>query len=273
MQPRPPPPTPRPTLFARKSSVQKTLIDSDIAVPPEWAPQKAIWTAWPADPAAWYGDLAKPRADVAAMVLALARTNVVRVLVNGAEAEASALAAFGEAAEIVPARYGDIWLRDIGPIFAKGREGTIALRFKTNAWGGKFHLPDDATVGRDIAKFAGVAVREFGFVLEGGAIDHDGEGTVLTTRQTLLNPNRNGWSEARSASGAARRARREKDRLDRRRPEERPHRRTHRQCRALRRPRPRRLPVACRRRRPKSRDAGGGGAEARRRDRRGRPAA
>jgi agmatine deiminase len=183
-------------LFARKSSVQKTLIDSDIAVPPEWAPQKAIWTAWPADPAAWYGDLAKPRADVAAMVLALARTNVVRVLVNGAEAEASALAAFGEAAEIVPARYGDIWLRDIGPIFAKGREGTIALRFKTNAWGGKFHLPDDATVGRDIAKFAGVAVREFGFVLEGGAIDHDGEGTVLTTRQTLLNPNRNGWSEA-----------------------------------------------------------------------------
>ncbi len=178
--------------------MQKTVIDSDIAVPPEWAPQKAIWTAWPADPAAWYGDLAKPRGDVAAMVLALARTNVVRVLVNGVEAEASALAALGGTAEIVPARYGDIWLRDIGPIFAKGRDGGIALRFKTNAWGGKFHLPDDATVGRDIANLAGAPVREFGFVLEGGAIDHDGEGTLLTTRQTVLNPNRNGWSEAQA---------------------------------------------------------------------------
>jgi agmatine deiminase len=176
--------------------VQETVTDLDINVPPEWAPQKAIWTAWPADPAAWYGDLAKPRRDVAAMVLALSRRNAVRLLVNGAEAESTARIALGGAAEIMPARYGDIWLRDTGPIFAKSREGDIALRFKTNAWGGKFHLPDDEHVGRDIASLAGVAVREFDFVLEGGAIDHDGEGTVLTTRQTLLNPNRNGWSEA-----------------------------------------------------------------------------
>jgi agmatine deiminase len=103
----------------------------------------------------------------------------------------------------VPARYGDIWLRDIGPIFAKRKDGAVALGFKTNAWGGKFHLPDDAGVGRDIASIAAVPLRQFGFVLEGGAIDHDGEGTVLATRQTLLNKNRNGWSEAEAVSALA----------------------------------------------------------------------
>jgi agmatine deiminase len=104
-------------------------------------------------------------------------------------------------AEIVPARYGDIWLRDTGPIFARGREGRLALRFRTNGWGGKYELPGDETVGDDIALLAGMPVRRFDFVLEGGAIEHDGEGTILTTRQTLLNANRNGWT--REAAEAA----------------------------------------------------------------------
>jgi agmatine deiminase len=129
-------------------------------------------------------------------VRALGATNKVRLLVNGAEAEASARAALGDIAELVPARYSDIWLRDTGPVFALTAKGTIALRFKTNAWGGKFDLPDDASVGDDIARLAGAPVKRFDFVLEGGALDHDGEGTILTTRQTLLNVNRNGWTKA-----------------------------------------------------------------------------
>jgi agmatine deiminase len=174
-----------------------------ISVPPEWAPQKAIWTAWPADPGEWNGDLETPRRDVAAMVRALAERNLVRLLVNGAEAEGSARAALGGAAEIVPARYGDIWLRDTGPIFARASGEPVALRFKTNSWGGKFDLPDDATVGDEIARLAGAPVRRFDFVLEGGAIDHDGAGTVLTTRQTLLNPNRNGWTKEEAEAALA----------------------------------------------------------------------
>jgi len=181
-----------------------SLTEQTIAVPPEWAPQKAIWTAWPADATEWNDDLSSPRRDVAAMVRALAGTNTVRLLVNGAEAEASAREAVGGAAEIMPAKYGDIWLRDTGPIFARGPEGPIALRFKTNGWGGKFDLAGDDTVGDDIARLAGTPTVDFGFVLEGGAIDHDGEGTVLTTRQTLLNANRNGWSK--EAAEAALRA-------------------------------------------------------------------
>jgi agmatine deiminase len=167
-----------------------------IAVPPEWARQKAIWTAWPADPAEWNGDLDAPRRDVAALVRALSPANAVRVLVHGEEALRSAEAALGGVCTLEQAAYGDIWLRDTGPIFARAAGKPVALRFRTNSWGGKFDLPDDATVGDDVARLAGVPVRRFPFVLEGGAVDHDGAGTVLTTRQTLLNPNRNGWSMA-----------------------------------------------------------------------------
>lgn len=172
-----------------------SITEDVISVPAEWAPQKAIWTAWPADPNEWNGDLETPRRDVAAMVCALSEANHVRVLANGAEAEASAQSMMGSSADIIPAKYGDIWLRDTGPIFARSAAGPLALRFQVNSWGGKYDLPDDATVGDDIARIAGAQMRRFDFVLEGGAVDHDGEGTILTTRQTLLNPNRNGWTK------------------------------------------------------------------------------
>ncbi len=170
--------------------------ETSIIVPAEWAPQSAMWTAWPADADEWNGDLDAPRRDMIGLIRTLAEYgNRVRLLANGAEAERSAIAAVGSIAEIIPACYGDIWLRDTGPIFAHDTRGPVALRFKTNSWGGKYELPDDATVGDDVARLAGSPVRRFEFVLEGGAVDQDGEGTVLTTRQTLLNPNRNGWTK------------------------------------------------------------------------------
>ena len=178
--------------------METAVTERAISVPAEWAPQKAIWTAWPAHPDQWNGDLDTPRGEVAPLVRALSPSNRVRLLVADAEAEASARAALGGLTEIVPARYGDIWLRDTGPIFARADGGAIALRFRTNGWGGKFDLPDDAIVGDDIARASGTPMRKFDFVLEGGAVEHDGEGTILTTRQTLLNANRNGWTEAQA---------------------------------------------------------------------------
>lgn len=166
-------------------------------IPAEWAPHKAIWTAWPADAGEWGGDLDSPRRDIAAMVRALADGDTVYVLANGDDALASARAAVGDVATVVAAKYGDIWLRDTGPVFARG---PVALRFKTNSWGGKFDLPDDAIVGDTIAQAANTPVHRFDFVLEGGAIDHDGQGTVLTTAQTLLNANRNAWTRAQAES-------------------------------------------------------------------------
>lgn len=171
------------------------MTDTTIIVPAEWAPQTAIWTAWPADASEWNGDLAAPRHDVAALVKTLSEAgNAVRVLVNGDEAAQSALAALGNTAELVSAKYGDIWLRDTGPIFAFRGGKRVALRFRTNSWGGKYDLPDDSTVGDRVAELSGSDIARFDFVLEGGAVDHDGEGTILATKQTLLNPNRNGWS-------------------------------------------------------------------------------
>lgn len=137
------------------------------------------------------------------MVRTLAPGNRIRLLTHGPEARQSAQEAVGDCAEVVPAAYGDIWLRDTGPIFAASGGAACALRFRTNGWGGKFPHPDDNTVGDEIAHLAGIAARHFDFVLEGGAIDHDGAGTFLATRQTLLNANRNGWSE-RDAEAALR---------------------------------------------------------------------
>ena len=77
----------------------QTTLDTALTVPAEWAPQEAIWTAWPADPDEWNGDLDAPRRDIAGLVRALAgHGNRVRLLVNGREAETSATAAVGSVA-------------------------------------------------------------------------------------------------------------------------------------------------------------------------------
>lgn len=167
-----------------------------IFVPPEWAPHAAIWTAWPSHADLWGDPLHAARREVAAMVLALSKGDSVKVLAMGEEALQSAHEALGISAKIISAKFGDIWLRDTGPIFARGDKGLCALRFKTNGWGGKYILEFDDEVGDAIAQGAGASPLPQNFILEGGAIEQDGEGTILTTRQCVLNPNRNpGWDE------------------------------------------------------------------------------
>jgi agmatine deiminase len=168
-----------------------------LVVPAEWSAHAALWTAWPSHADLWLDDLTGARAEVATMVAALAAGDDVKVLACGPEAVDSARAALSTLAEVVPAAFGDIWLRDTGPIFAKQGDATVALRFVHNGWGGKYVLPGDATVGDSVAAVAGVRVINHDFVLEGGALEHNGAGTLLTTRQCLLNPNRNGaWTTA-----------------------------------------------------------------------------
>jgi len=169
----------------------------NLAIPAEWAPHKAIWTAWPSHADLWQDDLAGARAEFTAMVEALAGGDTLKVLACGAEAVVSAREAIGAIAEVIPAYFGDIWLRDTGPIFAVAGGKTVALRFANNGWGGKYALPGDDRVGDEVAAAAGVDAIAFDFVLEGGALEHNGAGAILTTRQCLLNPNRNtGWTEA-----------------------------------------------------------------------------
>lgn len=174
--------------------------------PAEWAPHAAIWTAWPADPDLWESDFEPVRRDVAGLVRALAASTAgragdrVRVLVHTDEARQSAERAVGDVAELVDLPYGDIWLRDTGPVFVSSKR---AVRFAFNGWGGKYRLAHDPEVGERLARVAEAEVVAHPFVLEGGAVDGDGCGTLLTTRECLLNPNRNpSWRTEAEVEGA-----------------------------------------------------------------------
>lgn len=162
--------------------------------PAEWAPQRALFTAFPSHADLWEEDLAPAQAEVAAMVRQLAETVPVKLLADGAGAVAAAKAAVGGAAEVFDIAFGDIWLRDTGPIFTSAE---TAARFRFNGWGGKYDLPGDDTVGAHVAGLMSAAVDQVDAILEGGAIEYDGEGLILTTEQCVLNPNRNpGWTKA-----------------------------------------------------------------------------
>ena len=170
----------------------------DKVVPAEWAPHRAMWLGFPSHADLWQEDLEQAQDEVTALARALAGPGRerVRLMVCGADAELAAARLLGGASgvEIVPGRFGDIWLRDTGPIFLGPSE---AAGFRFNGWGDKYVLEGDDTVGEQIAAATGVPLVRHDFVLEGGALDHDGSGSVLTTRQCLLNPNRNpGLSQA-----------------------------------------------------------------------------
>lgn len=170
-------------------------------IPAEWARHEAIWTAWPSHANLWKDDLEGARGEVAEMVRVLSGGDVVKVLARGDDAVASARKALAGVAEVIPAGFGDIWLRDTGPIFAVAGGRLIALRFANNGWGGKYELPGDDSIGDDVARAADAPILRFDFVLEGGALEHNGSGSILTTRQCVLNTNRNGgWSEKQAES-------------------------------------------------------------------------
>lgn len=114
------------------------------------------------------------------------------MLAMGDEAVASAQTELaGENIEIIPALFGDIWLRDTAPIFTHSSEGLNALAFRFNGWGGKYVLPHDDAVAAFVAKTANAHLVGHDVILEGGSVDFDGAGSVLTTKECLLNANRN----------------------------------------------------------------------------------
>ncbi|PZU59247.1 MAG: agmatine deiminase [Brevundimonas sp.] len=167
-------------------------------IPAEWSPHRALWVGWPSHGELWEDNLEPAQAEVEALVRALAGPGreQVRLMVGNEAALADARARFDGVAgvEVVAGRFGDIWLRDTGPIFGAG--STTAQAFRFNGWGGKYDLPHDDEVADQIGARAGVPLTRHDVVMEGGALDHDGAGTVLTTRQCLLNPNRNpGWTQ------------------------------------------------------------------------------
>jgi len=158
--------------------------------PPEWAPHAAVWIGFPSHADLWLEDLAPAQEEVAAFARAVhADGRGEQVILVCADDEAAATArALAPFATVEVQAFGDIWLRDTAPILTGDGD---ARDFGFNGWGGKYDLPGDDTIGARLAGARGLTVRTCDWVLEGGAIDGDGTGTIVTTEQCLLNPNRN----------------------------------------------------------------------------------
>jgi len=164
-------------------------------MPAEWERHRATWLAWPSDADLWLEDLAPARREFVALCRGIthgaAESLEVLVLDRAGEREAAAALA-GLDVRFHVVRFGDIWLRDTAPTFVRGAHGElVAVRFRFNGWGGKYDLEGDQEVGGEIATLAGARVRSVDLVLEGGAVEVDGVGTCITTRQCALSPERN----------------------------------------------------------------------------------
>ena len=176
---------------------------STFRMPAEWTPHDAVWTAWPHDPEQWAEGLDAPQEALAAMCAAIVdldgagrpRGERVELLVRHADDEAAVRARLGAAVAGVRfhhVAYGDVWLRDTGPLFLVRGGELAAARFRFDGWGGKYVMAGDDLVAEWVAARTGAPAFAFDFVLEGGAVEVDGEGTVLTTRQCLLEGGRRG---------------------------------------------------------------------------------
>jgi agmatine deiminase len=160
---------------------------------PEWARHEAVWIGFPTDPELWLADLKEAEREVAAFAEAVHAGGKGERVILVAAHEDAANAARGLApfAEVLTEEFGDIWLRDTGPIIVGSGPERRAIGFVFNGWGGKYDLPGDDSIGERLAASASLPYSKADWILEGGAIDHDGAGTVITTEQCLLNPNRN----------------------------------------------------------------------------------
>lgn len=174
--------------IARATSRGMTEISHPI-MPPEWAPQDWLWIGFPHDGEEWPDVLPRAQEQIAAFASAVAESGqAVRLLVRDAANEARARELVNSKVTLERRVYGDIWLRDTGPLVMN--DGT-ARRFGFNGWGGKYLMDGDQTIGAELAKDADLPITTGDWILEGGALDGDGTGLVATTEQCLLNPNRN----------------------------------------------------------------------------------
>ncbi len=171
-------------------------------MPPEWHPQRWLWVGFPHDADEWPGYLGRAQEQIAAFASAVADSGQeVRLIVRDAANAARARKLCSAAVTLETRRFGDIWLRDTGPLVVQRGGLPVAKRFGFNGWGGKYLMDGDQEIGSELAASAGLMVETADWILEGGAIDGDGSGLAVTTVQCLLNPNRNpGLSRAQIAA-------------------------------------------------------------------------
>jgi agmatine deiminase len=166
--------------------------------PGEWTPHRACWLAFPSDPELWPA-LAETQAAFVTMCRGIALPGrgaageQLEVLVqnDAARGQAERLLT-GLPARFHVAAFGDIWMRDIAPVFLAHADGRVAsVRFRFNGWGNKYNYAGDVELAEHVQALTPYAQYASRLVFEGGAVESDGAGLCLTTRDVALNPNRN----------------------------------------------------------------------------------
>ena len=166
-------------------------------MPAEWYPHSATWLTWPKDPETWPGRVGEVEEIYIQFLSSLTPHETVNLLVDDRETEQAILrrCTFPSAANI---RFHhlqtvDSWIRDYGPNFLIGQNGAGAFNdWVFNAWGNKYEeLKKDDRIPRQLEEVLNLQRFSPGIVMEGGSIEVNGAGCVLTTEQCLLNPNRN----------------------------------------------------------------------------------
>ena len=164
-------------------------------MPAEWEPHAATWLSWPHKLASWPGKFEPIPVLYEQLVRILAVAEPVNILATGAALEqATSMVGNVQNVRLHEIPTDDAWMRDHGPTFLVGPPGCepALVDWEYNAWGGKYPpFENDNAVPAAIAQRLGRRRFAAGIILEGGAIDSNGRGTILTTEECLLNPNRN----------------------------------------------------------------------------------
>jgi len=176
--------------------ISSTPAADGFRMPAEWGPHAGTWMIWPERPDNWREEAAPAQAAFAAVAGAIAESEPVTMAVSDGQFE-RARAALPDAVRVVEVSTDDAWMRDTGPTFVVDEAGERrGIDWRFNAWGGLAgglykSWERDARVAAKVLEVEGDGRYRAPLVLEGGSIHVDGEGTVLTTEECLLNPNRN----------------------------------------------------------------------------------
>ncbi len=170
-------------------------------MPAEWEKQEAVWVSWPHNKVTWPEKIEEVEKAYIQFIGALHNGQKIKVIVADSETEARASSMLDNAKvflsqiEFHAIKNQDVWIRDYGPLFVVNQDEWQKLamvKLVFNAWGNKYDdLKEDANIPGEINKIMNLPVFETGIVLEGGSIEVNGSGTLLTTEQCLLNKNRN----------------------------------------------------------------------------------
>lgn len=168
--------------------------DFNYKMPAEWEKHTRTLISWPIQDSMCYpGDYESVCHGYTELIKAIAEFEPVTVIVNPSDLEGVSRLFDDERIELLPIEHNDAWLRDNGPTFLIDDKGNVAgVNWEFNAWGEKYAPWDlDNQVAPQVLERFGIKRFDAPFVLEGGSIHVDGEGTLITTEECLLNPNRN----------------------------------------------------------------------------------